>query len=300
MAVFFFGQYLRDKGVITASALDAAVAHQEKVNPMMGDFLVTRGAITAEQQRQWLAELRRTGSPYPLEVLEKLGYITADKFKEHLEAFWRDRVVIGDALIQQGALTPEVRDRELAEYRQQQEGIETLIVPSLPPRFYPEALTRAAHVKTTVDRPVIFGFTAWMLYFMGRLRTRLTPVESSVSALPAAFFEVGVNFKGDLGGEFLLRASEDVLREVATAILGRERPLDHAAQADALAEVANVVAGGICGFLERSGQKAEIAPPVQTMNAPARTLPAHLTGQRCDIHLCYGGVLEAVFVSENR
>jgi CheY-specific phosphatase CheX len=288
MSAKFLGQYLLEKGAITADGLLKAVAHQEQHNLKLHDYLEKQGVISAAQKAEVLAETKRSAKFF-VDVLFANGIITKEKLAEHIYMHKQTRMKIGEALVQAGAITQEALDRELIAYAK--EGSEAWLYPVAsvapaplpPPPGIDQVRGGGAHTL------LLFSATARLLFFTAGFRSKIQEIEVACGELGPADLEVAIGFKGALSGRFLLRVPEAMAKEIA--VKTAELDPTPAVQADAVRELANVAAGGVCSQLSELGLEAEISPPEHVVHVAARKVAC----VRCPIYLA-DGHLEAVFV----
>lgn len=120
MAAKFLGQFLLERGVITAPQLLAAIEAQRGSNPLLGELAVREGLLDEAQarrinQRQH-AEDRRFG-----DIALEMGLLDQAQLDALLAAQKAGRRMIGELLLEQGALDAERLDSELALHRSGQD-----------------------------------------------------------------------------------------------------------------------------------------------------------------------------------
>ncbi|WP_129136790.1 chemotaxis protein CheX [Luteimonas sp. YGD11-2] len=120
MAAKFLGQFLLERGVITAAQLLAAIEAQRASNPLLGELAVDRGLLDPAQarriQQRQRVEDRRFG-----DIALELGVLDQAQLDALLDAQKAGRRMLGDVLLEQGALDAERLAAELALHRASQE-----------------------------------------------------------------------------------------------------------------------------------------------------------------------------------
>ena len=120
MAAKFLGQFLLERGVITAPQLLAAIDAQRASNPLLGELAVRKGWLEAAQaqrihQRQRVED-RRFG-----DIALEMGVLDQDRLDALLEAQKAARKMLGQVLVEQGVIDARRLQAELALHRADQE-----------------------------------------------------------------------------------------------------------------------------------------------------------------------------------
>ena len=120
MAAKFLGQFLLERGVVTAPQLLAAIEAQRASNPLLGELAVARGMLDEAQarrinQRQRVEDRRFGDIALEMRVLDQAQLDTL------LEAQKAGRKMIGQVLVEQGVIDAARLEEELALHRADQE-----------------------------------------------------------------------------------------------------------------------------------------------------------------------------------
>ncbi|NYZ62945.1 chemotaxis protein CheX [Luteimonas deserti] len=119
MAAKFLGQFLLERGVITAPQLLAAIEAQRASNPLLGELAVSRGLLDDVQARRihqrQRVEDRRFG-----DIALELGVLDQAQLDGLLEAQKAGRRMLGQVLVDQGALDAAQLEAEVALHRADQ------------------------------------------------------------------------------------------------------------------------------------------------------------------------------------
>lgn len=120
MAAKFLGQFLLERGVITAPQLLAAIEAQRASNPLLGELAVRKGWLDAAQarriQQRQRVEDRRFG-----DIALEMGALDQDRLDALLEAQKAGRKMLGQILVEQGVLDARRLEAEIALHRADQE-----------------------------------------------------------------------------------------------------------------------------------------------------------------------------------
>jgi len=116
MAAKFLGQFLLERGVITAPQLLAAIEAQRASNPLLGELAVARGLLDDAQARRinqrQRVEDRRFG-----DIALEMGVLDQAQLDELLDAQKAGRRMIGQVLVDQGVIDAARLEQELALHR---------------------------------------------------------------------------------------------------------------------------------------------------------------------------------------
>lgn len=115
-AMFFFGKYLLEKGVISQEDLDSALKFQEEGNRRIGDFAVEKELLTQEQVEIIFEEQKHIDRPFGAIALD-LKLLSRNQLDDLLFSQAVHSTHLGEALLMQGALTPEQQAEELHAFQ---------------------------------------------------------------------------------------------------------------------------------------------------------------------------------------
>ena len=119
MAAKFLGQFLLERGAISAPQLLAAIEAQRASNPLLGELAVQRGLLDDAQARRinqrQRVEDRRFG-----DIALEMGLLDQAQLDVLLEAQRAGRKLIGQVLLEQGAIDADRLEQELAAHRAEQ------------------------------------------------------------------------------------------------------------------------------------------------------------------------------------
>lgn len=248
MPVRFFGQFLLEKGAITAQALVAAVRHQEGKNLRIGQLALAAGLLTPEQLEHALSVQKqlnlRTG-----EAAVRLGFLTEEQVERLLRAQKNSHVLLGDALVEIGALTREALESFIAEFRHEQEAFRVDL--EVPREMDPSGICAPLADLT-------------LKYFQ-----RLAFVRAKVAGISREPFTSGspsadlahLEFVGDHGGRVVLEGVRSLSTALASSFAGRVVQVESAGGAEAVKAFLGLVAGALSTLLARTGRRFDYASP---------------------------------------
>ena len=101
--VLFFGQYLVSEGHVTQSQLDEAVQFQEQHNLPLGAVALSKALMSERQVLIVHAQQARTDKQFGQIAVER-GFLSRAQLDELLREQSEARILLGEALIQKGAI----------------------------------------------------------------------------------------------------------------------------------------------------------------------------------------------------
>ncbi len=273
MAAKFLGQFLLERGIITAPQLLAAIDTQRASNPLLGELAVRKGWLDAAQatriQQRQRVEDRRFG-----DIALEMGVLDQDRLDALLEAQKTARKLLGQVLVEQGALDAKRLDAEIALHRADQE--------------------QARHaLESAVANHPLGSLANSAIGLCGRLFPRmlgsqclpaevLTPAD--LDTWPCVAY---VRVEGDRPFGIGLASDMEAARALACALLGISHDAcDDDLALDALGEMVNVLMGYLVrDVLADEDSTYRASPPDSSVSAatlaadPARSLAIGLGSQ---------------------
>jgi CheY-specific phosphatase CheX len=246
----FFGQYLLQKGRITAEQLLAAVNLQGRVNVMLGTIAVDRGYLTATDVQR-INLLQRSRDERFGELAIELGLLTESQLQELLASQKQDRLFLGEALVQQGYLTAEEMCQELESFiaSQAQTGPTTSIA-----GLY-RGLEQADILEAITD--ICTKFFLRIAHFT----VRPSRPHHEAGSLARFDYAVTQRFSGSFDGDICLNLGSDLVLQIAGEMLEEKLPAVDDTALDAAMEFVNLLSGNVCGKLSQLGHPSEITAP---------------------------------------
>jgi CheY-specific phosphatase CheX len=260
MAVKFFGQYLVEKGIISAEAILAAIGLQERTNLKLGEMALSLGLVSqADIERAHQSQLSKDMKLGDL--LVSMGMLSQAQLEQVIARQKETHLYIGEALVKIGALTPQELDVHLAGFKLDQApyAIDRVELPA--------GLANAETWEMTVD----------LTY---KLITRVLDLRFKpetcrvVERLEANHMVAAMDLSGDVQARYLVSVSQEVQKQMARAIL-HEDSVEHEpveVLEDSVMEFINVVCGNVAAKASQTGTAITINPPV-TLHPPAEGLP---------------------------
>lgn len=260
MTAKFLGQFLLERGVITAQQLLAAIEAQRASNPLLGELAVREGLLDAAQarrinQRQHVED-RRFG-----DIALELGVLDQAQLDALLAAQKAQRKMLGQVLLEQGAVDAGRLEAELALHRADQEG--------------------ARHaLEGVVAGHALGGLASTAIDICARLFPRMLTSQCQATAVLTAHdldtwsCVAHVRVDGDYPLGIGLASDLPAARALACALLGiAPERCDDALALDALGEMVNVLMGYVVRDALPADDAVYRAAPPDTAT-PAATLAA--------------------------
>ena len=260
MAAKFLGQFLLERGVITAPQLLAAIEAQRASNPLLGELAVRQGMLDEAQARRihqrQRVEDRRFG-----DIALEMGVLDQAQLAILLDAQKAGRKLLGEVLLEQGVVDPARLEAELAQHRADQEQARHALDAEL-----------ATHPLGGLANRAI-GVCARL--FPRMLGSQCLPAEAlSPGDLDDWACVAHVRVQGAKPMSIGLATDLDTARALACALLNIEPArCDDALALDALGEMVNVVMGYLVRDVMTEDDTAYRALPPDT-TVPAATLAA--------------------------
>ena len=119
MSVRFLGQFMLERGTITAQQLQAATEAQRASNPLLGELAVREGLLTAAQAQR-IHQHQRSDDRRFGDIALDLGLLDDARLQWLLATQQASRKLLGQVLLEQGALDQATLSAELDAHRADQ------------------------------------------------------------------------------------------------------------------------------------------------------------------------------------
>jgi CheY-specific phosphatase CheX len=246
----FFGQYLLEKGRITSEQLAAALEQQKTVQAAVGTLALEKGLLTAEQIKQILAEQRKTGLRFGEQAVAR-GSLTQTQVDELLrEQEVSHRVRLGEVLVSKGYLTLEMLEKELKEYKKEEEKISSEVSDTL------SKLLHKNLVKTFTDL-MIMMFTQF-----AKQDIKIERCEMGKDKVRLFRWVISQKIAGsNVEFKYLLSVPAKLLLQMASTMLDENINTADELALDATKEFVNIANGNACARLSENGMSFTMLPP---------------------------------------
>ena len=111
-----FGQYLLNKGYVSAEKLRDAMQKSSQTRVRLGALAIDAGFMNSEQVALVHEEQRRTDKRFG-EIAEEMGLLTGEQTEELLSRQKNSNLVLGQTLTDLGYLTDKQFEKALSEYK---------------------------------------------------------------------------------------------------------------------------------------------------------------------------------------
>ncbi|MBQ2824000.1 MAG: chemotaxis protein CheX [Oscillospiraceae bacterium] len=112
----FFGNYLLNKGLVSAENLAQALADQKNTRLKLGVLAINAGFMTAEQVDKVHAEQQRVDKRIG-DIMVDMGFVTRDQIEELFKTQPSGHLLLGQALVDSGVMSNAQFEQALASYK---------------------------------------------------------------------------------------------------------------------------------------------------------------------------------------
>jgi len=253
MGVKFFGQYLIERGEVSAEQVRAALNLMDAENRSIGELAVEGRLISEADADKVNAEQRHRDMPFG-ELAAEMGLLNEEQIDNLVQLQWRTRLRIGQALVRLKHLGKVRLEELLISYEEEQapHRIENLALP--------------AGLENNALAPFVLDLFTNLLMRVARIATRVGSGEPSVEPLDFPV-QVAVSVSGESGLLICLAGDEEFSRHVAAKASGLDAEcLDMEMLFDGVGEFLNVLAGNAMALAEQNGITMELQPPQTEIN----------------------------------
>ena len=246
----FFGQHLLERGRITSEQLVAGLEQQKTVQATIGTLALERGLLTAEQIKQILDQERSTGLRFGEQAVA-MGSLTQTQVDELVQdQEGNHRVRLGEVLVMKGHLTLETLEKELKEYKKEEEKTSSEVS---------AAFSKLLHknlVKTFTDL-MIMMFTQF-----AKQDIKIERCETGKDKVRLFRWVISQKFAGSNGEfKYLLSVPAKLLLQMASTMLDDNIKTPDELALDATKEFVNIANGNACAQLSADGVELTMQPP---------------------------------------
>ena len=259
--VKFFGQYLLEKGRISNEQLLDAVDYQNSTNARLGTLAVERGVLSEDQVRHVNAQQKTTDRLFG-DMAVDLGYLTPDQLADLVEIQKSSRLFLGEALVEKGFLTADEVDRELAQFKAEQQASQMMIR---------GALVQLKGAELVVD---VLDMVLKLFKRIVHENVLIEDCHQERSQWLGYDWNVSQVMTGDVNATLVIGIPTKLLLKIATKML--EEPFEDATELvqDASKEFLNVMCGNICAKLSQRDLVVNLEPPAIVQRTYNTELPA--------------------------
>jgi CheY-specific phosphatase CheX len=249
MSAKFFGQYLLEKGRITSQQLVDALEFQKSVSQPIGALALDHGLLSVDQVKlilgRQLKNERRFG-----ELAVSLGLLTQAQVDELLQVQSSHKILLGEALIIKGYISVETLERELKEYKKEEDKLSTQI---------------NATFNTIANKQIVKTFTDLMVMMFnnfGQQDIKVEQCESGKDKVRLFRWVISQKIAGEnLGFNCLLSVPPKLMLRMASTMLDQNVTTTDELALDATKEFVNIANGNACAKLSEDGVELTMLPP---------------------------------------
>ena len=249
MSAKFFGQYLLEKGRISSQQLVDGLEYQKSISSPMGALALDHGLLTADQVkmilgRQWKTE-KRFG-----ELAVSLGLLAQAQVDELLQAQSSHKLLLGEALMVKGYISVETLERELREYKREEDKLSTQL---------------NATFNTIGNKQIVKTFTDLMVMMFnnfGQQDIKVEQCETGKEKVRLFRWVISQKIAGE-NVEFncLLSVPPKLMLQMASTMLAENIITTDELALDATKEFVNIANGNACAKLSEDGVDLTMLPP---------------------------------------
>ena len=250
MTAKFFGQYLLEKGRITSQQLFDGLEFQKNVKPPFGVLALEQGLLTSDQIKIVLARQLNTDKRFG-ELAVSLGLLSQAQIDGLLQQQTSHKIYLGEALIVKGYITIDVLERELRDYKKEEDRV---------------ALQVAAAFNTVANKQIVKTFTDLMVMmftdFGGQQDVKVEQCETGKEKVRLFRWVISQKIAGE-NAEFncLLSVPPKLMLQMASSMLAENISTADELALDATKEFVNIANGNACAKLSEFGVTLTMQPP---------------------------------------
>lgn len=250
MSAKFFGQYLLEKGRITSQQLFEALEFQKTVKPPVGVLALEQGLLTTEQIKLVLARQSNTDKRFG-ELAVSLGLLSQAQIDGLLQQQTSHKIFLGEALIIKGYIGIDVLERELKEYKKEEDRV---------------ALQVAAAFNAVANKQIVKTFTDLMVMmftdFGGQQDVKVELCETGKEKIRLFRWVISQKIAGEnVDFNCLLSVPPKLMLQMASSMLAENISTADELALDATKEFVNIANGNACAKLSEDGVTLTMQPP---------------------------------------
>ena len=250
MSAKFFGQYLLEKGRITSQQLVDVLEFQKNVKLPIGVLALEHGMLTSEQIKLIVARQSNADKRFG-ELAISLGLLTETQIDELLQKQASQKIHLGEALIVKGHISVDVFERELKEFKKEEEKLNSQL---------------NAAFNTIANKEIVQTFTVLMVMmfndFGGQQDIKVEQCETGKEKVRLFRWVISQKIAGE-NVEFncLLSVPPKLLLQMASTMLDKKISAPDDVALDATKEFVNIANGNACAKLAGDGVTLTMLPP---------------------------------------
>jgi len=249
MSAKFFGQYLLEKGRITSQQLVDALEYQKSITAPIGALALDHGLLTVDQIKLILGRQLKSEKRFG-ELAVSLGLLTQARVDELLQTQSSHKLLLGEALMVKGYISVETLERELKEYKKEEDKLSTQL---------------NATFNTIGNKQIVKTFTDLMVMMFnnfGQQDIKVEQCEMGKENIRLFRWVISQKIAGE-NVEFncLLSVPPKLLLQMASTMLDENISTADELALDATKEFVNIANGNACAKLSENGVALTMLPP---------------------------------------
>ena len=249
MSAKFFGQYLLEKGRITSQQLVDALEYQKSITAPIGALALDQGLLTVDQIKLILGRQLKSGKRFG-ELAVSLGLLTQARVDELIQTQSSHKLLLGEALMVRGYISVETLERELKEYKKEEDKLSTQL---------------NATFNTIGNKQIVKTFTDLMVMMFnnfGQQDIKVEQCEMGKENIRLFRWVISQKIAGE-NVEFncLLSVPPKLLLQMASTMLAENISTADELALDATKEFVNIANGNACAKLSENGVALTMLPP---------------------------------------
>jgi CheY-specific phosphatase CheX len=249
MSAKFFGQYLLEKGRITSQQLVDALEYQKSITAPIGALALDQGLLTVDQIKLILGRQLKNEKRFG-ELAVSLGLLTQARVDELIQTQSSHKLLLGEALMVKGYISVETLERELKEYKKEEDKLSTQL---------------NATFNTIGNKQIVKTFTDLMVMMFnnfGQQDIKVEQCEMGKENIRLFRWVISQKIAGE-NVEFncLLSVPPKLLLQMASTMLDENISTADELALDATKEFVNIANGNACAKLSENGVALTMLPP---------------------------------------
>ncbi len=249
MSAKFFGQYLLEKGRITSQQLVDALEYQKSITAPIGALALDQGLLTVDQIKLILGRQLKSEKRFG-ELAVSLGLLTQARVDELIQTQSSHKLLLGEALMVKGYISVETLERELKEYKKEEDKLSTQL---------------NATFNTIGNKQIVKTFTDLMVMMFnnfGQQDIKVEQCEMGKENIRLFRWVISQKIAGE-NVEFncLLSVPPKLLLQMASTMLDENISTADELALDATKEFVNIANGNACAKLSENGVALTMLPP---------------------------------------
>jgi len=249
MSAKFFGQYLLEKGRITSQQLVDALEFQKSITAPIGALALDQGLLTVDQIKLILGRQLKSEKRFG-ELAVSLGLLTQARVDELIQTQSSHKLLLGEALMVRGYISVETLERELKEYKKEEDKLSTQL---------------NATFNTIGNKQIVKTFTDLMVMMFnnfGQQDIKVEQCEMGKENIRLFRWVISQKIAGE-NVEFncLLSVPPKLLLQMASTMLDENISTADELALDATKEFVNIANGNACAKLSENGVALTMLPP---------------------------------------